>query len=114
MSSQRTWANVLGFILVIVGLWGFFGDGTVLMFTVNSTHSWIHLISGVLALLAGYTAGGGYAKSYNTVFGLVYLLVALLGLFNVQAIVELLALNAADNWLHLLIGLVTVFIGFRA
>lgn len=111
--SQKQFATWLGVILLVVGLWGLF-NGSMMWFQVNSTHNWVHIISGILGLLAGLTAAGAYAGTFNKVFGVVYLLVAILGFIGVGAIVNLLMLNTADNWLHLVIGLVTTWVGFKA
>jgi len=114
-SPQKTLATVLGAVLTVVGVAGLFvGEGTLLFFNVNMLHNLVHIVSGLLGLLAGLTADGAYAKWYNVGFGSVYLLVALLGLLGVGAVVSLLNLNAADNWLHLLIAVVTLGVGFGA
>lgn len=113
--SQKTFATWLGVILVLVGLLGLFMESPLLgMFEVNGTHTWIHLISGILALLAGLTGGGAYAGTYNRVFGIVYLLVGILGFLGLEFLVDLLMLNSADNALHLLIGVVTAWVGFKS
>jgi len=114
--SQKQFATWLGVILLVVGLLGLFmGESDLLgLFSVNGTHTWVHLISGILGLLAGLTAAGAYAGTFNKVFGIVYLLVAILGFIGVGSIVSLLALNTEDNWLHLVIGVVTTWVGFKA
>ena len=84
------------------------------IFEANSTHTWIHLISGFLALLAGLTSAGAYAGTYNKTFGIVYLLVGVLGFLGVGFLVDLLMLNTADNALHLLIGVVTAWVGYKS
>ena len=112
--SQKQFATWLGVILLVVGLWGLFNGSMLMWFQVNSTHNWVHIISGILGLLAGLTAAGAYAGTFNKVFGIVYLLVAILGFVGVTAIVDLLMLNTEDNWLHLVIGVVTAWVGFKA
>ena len=114
MGFNATWAKILGVILVLVGLLGFFMGDSVLGFDVNPTHNFVHIISGLIILWAGFGAGGQHAKTYNLIFGIVYLLVAVVGFVNVMSLVDLLALNPADNWLHLLIGVVTTAIGLWA
>ena len=113
--SQKTFATWLGVILVLVGILGLFTKEYVIgMFAVNSLHTWIHLISGIFALLAGLTAVGAYAGTYNKLFGTVYLLIGILGLAGLGFLVELLTLNTSDNILHLLIGVVTTWVGFKS
>ena len=114
--SQKQFATWLGVILLVVGLLGLFmGEGDLLgLFSVNSAHTWVHVLSGVIGLLAGLTAAGAYAGTYNKIFGIVYLLVGVLGLFGVGFLVDMLALNTADNVLHLVIGIVAAWVGFKA
>ena len=114
MSSNATWAKILGIILLIVGVVGFYTGGAVLMFEVNGLHNVVHMLSGALLIWAGFGAGGKNAKAYNKVFGIIYLLVAILGFASISSIVDLLALNPADNWLHIAIGVITTAIGLWA
>ncbi len=111
MGLQTTWARILGFVLLLVGILGFFMESPLLgIFGVNLWHNIIHVVSGLIGIWAGFGAAA-YAQNYNKWFGVIYLLVAVLGFMNV---LELLAVNAEDNWLHLVIGIVTAGIGFGA
>lgn len=112
--SQKQYATWLGVILLIVGLWGLFNGAMLVLFQVNGVHNWVHILSGVLALLAGLTAAGHYAGAYNRAFGIIYLLVGILGFLNLGFLVEMLMLNTADNVLHAVIGVVTSWVGFKA
>ena len=114
MSSNASWAKILGVVLLIVGVAGFYTGGTLLMFEVNGLHNIVHILSGALLVWAGFGSNGKNAKSYNKIFGVIYLLVAILGFASISSIVDLLALNPADNWLHLVIGVVTTAIGLWA
>ncbi|MBI1972464.1 DUF4383 domain-containing protein [Candidatus Woesearchaeota archaeon] len=104
----------MGAILLVVGLLGFVTGDMVLWFSVNGTHTWIHLLSGIIGLFAGLSAKGAYAGTYNKTFGVIYLVIAVLGFLSIGGIVDWLALNAADNWLHLVIGAVAAWVGFKA
>ncbi|MBI4143703.1 DUF4383 domain-containing protein [Candidatus Woesearchaeota archaeon] len=114
MGLQKNFATGLGAVLTIVGIWGFLSTGSVLGFGVTTAHNLVHLVSGVLGLLAGLTADGEHAKTYNIVFGVIYGITTILGLLNVAAIVDLLSLNTADNILHLVITLAALGVGFGA
>ena len=114
MSMQKNLATGLGAVLTLVGVAGFFVEGSLLGFAVNTLHSLVHILSGLLGLFAGLTGDGAYAKTYNVAFGVVYLLVAVLGLLGVGFVVNLLNLNAWDNYLHLLIAVACLGIGFGA
>ncbi|MDP7181463.1 MAG: DUF4383 domain-containing protein [Candidatus Woesearchaeota archaeon] len=111
MSLQKKFATGLGALLLIVGIWGFVA-GSVLIFDVNTPHNILHVVTGVLGLVAGLTAGGAQAKTFNVIFGIVYALVTVVGLLNIPSMVNLLNLNAADNILHLVIAVATLGVAF--
>lgn len=116
MFRQSHVAKTFGYVFLAVGVLGFLpnpivsGDG---LFEVNAAHNVVHLLSGALALAAGYTTEAN-SKTYNLGFGAVYALVTLLGFLGVGFLVDLLALNTADNALHLLITLGLLGAGFVA
>ena len=105
--TQKMYAMVVGAVLLLVGLLGFFMGSSVLGFGVNTLHNVIHLVSGALAL---WLASKGMAKMFNKWFGVVYLLVAVLGFFGLLA--TLLNVNAADNYLHLALGVISLGVAF--
>lgn len=105
MLRQSVVAKTFGFVFLGVGLLGFIPNpivGSDALFATNAVHNVVHLLSGVLALFAGYSSED-YSKTYNVGFGAVYALVTLLGFIGVGFVADLLALNTADNVLHLLI-----------
>jgi len=111
MGLQNTWAKVLGFVLLIAGVLGFFqGEMLLNAFGVNALHNLVHVISGIVGIWAGFGAAS-FAQNYNKWFGVIYLAIAMLGFLNVLAFLNV---NAADNWLHLVIGIVSAGIGFWA
>jgi hypothetical protein len=114
----------LGVVLVIVGLAGFFvsgshhavgADGGELLglFRVNVAHNIVHVAVGA-GLVAAGILGGRPAKVVNRTVGLGYLALSAVGLFTAGTDVDLLALNGADNALHLVLGLVLVSVGLGA
>jgi hypothetical protein len=114
----RTFALVLGVVLLLVGILGFVlvpDHGLLLgIFAVNPAHNAIHVLTGILGIAAAY---GGWARTFCQAFGIVYLLVAALGFVAVDAQGMLLGLihtNMADNILHLLIGVPSAYFGFAA
>ena len=79
----KTVAKILGVVLLLVGVLGF----THLLDPLGAhigpryiTHNLVFLVSGVLALYFGLAGSLSAAKGLCTIFGLVYLLVGLLGL----------------------------------
>jgi hypothetical protein len=109
MGANQTWAKVIGVVLILVGLLGFFMGGSVFGFEVNTLHNLVHLITGAIFAWAGFK--GGNVKKVNTWLGVIYVIVGIVGFFALQ---DLLALNTADNWLHIVIGVISAAIGMKA
>ncbi len=68
---QQWLAQAVGVVLTLVGVAGFLTGGTLVIFAVNPLHNIVHLLTGVLGLVAGFSAGGQWARPYNKVFGVV-------------------------------------------
>ncbi len=109
---QQLLAQVVGAVLTLVGVAGFLTGGMLLIFGINALHNVVHLVSGVLGLAAGFYAGGQWARYYNQGLGVVYLLVTALGFVAPALTASLLAINPADNFLHLALGIVLAGVGF--
>jgi Domain of unknown function (DUF4383) len=118
--TARRFAQVFGAIYVLIGIVGFFVTGfgdfagsegqTLILFDVNPLHNIVHLVVGIAFLAA--SGAEATAKAISTLIGAVYLAVGLLGLFLVgNADLNLLALNQADNVLHLLSGAIALYVG---
>ena len=108
------YARIFGIVLTIVGILGFFvttdQDTTkeLLGFDVNLTHNFVHLGTGVLGLLAGF-AVLTWARAYALVFGVVYTVLGVWGLFagdGFDPFGIFGQIDMADNLLHLAIGIV--------
>ncbi len=84
------------------------GDG-ILGFEVNGWHNLVHLLSGVVLLLAARR--GGLARTVALAFGAVYGLVALIGLIDGNDVLGFIPINAADNILHLGLSLLGIIAG---
>jgi hypothetical protein len=129
MSLAKVYAQVLGIVLLLVGILGFvapLGGTTGLMpstselgiFPINNVHNVIHIATGLLGIYAGFAAGGAYARLYALVFGVVYTLVTIIGFVvapgtDIHFLFQLVPLNLADNLLHLAIaatGLIAYFL----
>ena len=116
--------GVVGAVFVVVGLLGFTVSGVdafaghtganLVLFQVNGLHNVVHLAVGMVLILAAI-AGTRAARTANTAIGAVYLVLGVLGLFLPAAsALNLIALNGADNALHIVIGLVLVAFGLGA
>lgn len=109
----RSYAQVLGAVLTLVGLLGFVPaltpSGNLLgIFAVDPLHNVIHLLSGIVGLIAANTARGEYARLYAGVFGAVYGLVTVIGFIQGTTVLGLIHVNPADNFLHTAIALASL------
>ena len=109
MTFQKTWAKIIGIVLLLVGVVGFFMGDQILGFGINTLHNVVHLLTGAIFAWAGF--GQGSAKSVNRWLGIVYIVVAVLGFLGM---LSFLATNGADNWLHLVIGVVSLLVSMGA
>lgn len=108
----KTYSMILGAVLLLVGIAGYVTGGPALFgFGLNSTHNLVHVLSGIVGLLAGF-GGVKYARWYCLGFGAIYGLVTIAGFLNVAQVVDLLNLNMADNVLHLVIAATALGVGY--
>jgi hypothetical protein len=113
----KTAATLFGVVFILIGVLGFVPgvttDNMLLgIFHVNTAHNVVHILSGAVALWAGYTSVSA-ARTYFRVFGIVYALVAVLGFTaGDEPLLGIIANNAADTWLHVLIAVVSLVLGF--
>jgi hypothetical protein len=119
-SPNRLLATVFGAVYLLVGVLGFFvtsGIGffategrNLIIFEVNPLHNIIHLAIGAALLISGLGSVQA-AKATNSTIGAVYLLVGIVGLFLAGSSLNIIALNGADNVLHLASALVLLAVG---
>jgi hypothetical protein len=117
-------ALVIGIVFLLIGLAGFLVTssmrvGNLLGFDVDLVHNLVHLITGIVALVAVFT---GWLRRFNQIFGIIYLIVGLTGLvypglvypglyFN-RLWLGLMHINAVDHVFHLIMGIVATAVGF--
>lgn len=116
-SPARLFATLAGGFLVVLGIVGFFynasfdsgkglrADDVLGILAVNGWDNLFHITTGLLGLAcAGYAA-----RQYSLGIGLIYVIVAIWGFADSHhghaALLDLLPVNTADNFLHLIIGL---------
>ena len=81
------------------------------VFQVSILHNIVHLLFGAAGFALARTVGG--ARAYLIGGGAIYLVLWLFGLLVGQdTAVNFVPLNAADDWLHLLLGLGMIALGF--
>ena len=119
-SINSTVAAVFGAVYTLVGIAGFFvsenfiseDDNLLLGFQVNHLHNIVHLLIG-LALL-GASRRHDTARGANLAIGATYLLLGVLGPLINDTAVDIIALNGADNGLHLVSGLLLLAVALFA
>jgi hypothetical protein len=121
-------AAVVGAVFLLVGILGFVpgitshygqmsfaghGSGAMLLglFMVSILHNVVHLLFGVAGIALARTPSG--ARSYLIAGGVIYLVLWIYGLvIDRQSTANFVPVNNADNWLHLLLGLGMIALGF--
>jgi hypothetical protein len=119
-SPNRLIATVFGAVYLLVGLVGFAvtagisffstEGANLIIFEVNPLHNVIHIAIGAALLYAGLK-NVQLARTVNAGVGAVYLLVGILGLFLLSSPLNIIALNGADNVLHLASAVLLLGVG---
>lgn len=80
------------------------------LFQVSVLHNVVHLLFGLVGLAMARTLSG--ARTFLVAGGAVYLLLWMYGLFiEPESALNFVPVNAADNWLHLALGLGMIALG---
>ncbi|MEV8508466.1 DUF4383 domain-containing protein [Actinoplanes sp. NPDC051475] len=124
----QTAALAVAAVFVLVGILGFipgittnYGDMTFAghhsgakllgVFQVSVLHNIVHLLFGAVGIALARTVSG--ARSYLIGGGAVYLVLWLYGLVVSQdSTANFVPVNTADDWLHLLLGVGMIVLGF--
>jgi len=113
----KTAAILFGIVFLAVGILGFVpgvtnNDMLLGIFMVNAAHSVVHIASGIVFLLCGM-AGAGASSMFFKIFGVVYALVAILGMIKGQGmLLGLISNNMADVVLHVVLAAAMLYLGF--
>jgi len=117
----QLYALVIGAVYLLVGIVGFFvaseftkgtADDELIIFRLNHLHNLIHVVLGIGWLAASRTVA--LSKTVNTLFGVVLLLVAILGFTGIDLVHTLLNITEStdpDNFLHLVTGGIALYFG---
>lgn len=118
--NTKTASIIIGFIFIAVGLLGFIPNPIVgashdAIFHADAVHNMVHIISGVLFLIIAFAAPAR-AALFLKVFGIVYLLLGIIGLFTIGTsgmtkLLGFLPINGADNYLHIGLGIAIFLAG---
>jgi hypothetical protein len=113
-SPARLYCTLVGAVLVIAGILGFFyeasfdtgdsiqADDVLGILAVNGWHNLVHLAIGLLLL----AAAGSAARTAALGVGLLYLVLSIWGFIESDnVLIGLVPINDEDNVLHLILGL---------
>jgi len=134
MTPAQWYCLLAGISLLLAGIFGFIADATFdtaggsdpeggnvggvlqgdsfLGFEVNGWHNIVHILSGLL-LLAAFRRRGP-AKSVALAFGVVYGLVAIIGLIDGNDVLGFIPVNPADNILHIALSALGILTGLMS
>jgi hypothetical protein len=117
--NTKTSSLIIGIIFIAVGLLGYTSNPIIgeqdAIFHANAVHNMVHIVSGVLFILIALAAPGS-AATFLKVFGVVYLLLGILGLVQIGTsgmgeLLGFLHVNGADNFLHIGLGVIIFLAG---
>lgn len=125
LGLARGYAALIGLILVVVGVVGFFdnpfvGDpDTNPLFVTGTVHNMVHLATGFLALYIAFALVGHAQADAVTGFGVLYLVIVALtlvspNLFGILGPSPGYNVSVMDHGLHLAVGVVSVAVGITA
>ena len=108
---QKTYAMVIGAVLVLVGLIGFVNAPIFGIFGVNAAQNILHLAGGALMLWFGNKGSG---KTANMYLGIISAVVAVLGFVPVakDLLASIFNINMNITYLHLAIAVVTLGVAY--
>ncbi|MBI2658259.1 DUF4383 domain-containing protein [Candidatus Woesearchaeota archaeon] len=108
---QKTYAMVIGAVLVLVGLIGFVNAPILGIFGVNTAQNLLHLVGGALML---YYGNKGSGKTANQTLGIISAVVAVLGFVPGAntLLASIFAINMAITYLHAAIAVVSLGVAY--
>ncbi len=118
--TAKNLALLFGVVFLAVGILGFMdnpiiGESADAIFHADTFHNGVHIGSGVLFILIA-VAATRVAPTFMILFGIIYLLIGILGLIDIGTggmgkVLGVLHVNGADNLLHVGLGLVILIAG---
>lgn len=116
-------AIVVGVVFVLIGILGFVpgitsthadgGKYLLGIFLIDGVENVIHILTGLVALAAGYTSEKS-SRMFFLAFGAVYALVTIIGFVQGDTVLGIFDVNTADNFLHLALAAAFLGIGLTA
>lgn len=108
---QKTYAIVIGAVLFLVGIIGFFNNPIFGLFGVNAAQNVLHLVGGAAIYWFG---SKGSAKQTNMWLGIISAVVGVLGFVPGASalLTSVFGINAAISGLHIAIGAVSLGVAY--
>lgn len=112
--SAKAYALWGGIILLVLGVVGLFAGNTLVGLNSETLEDIIHVVAGVILVWAGYRGGAAQASLWAKVFGVIFLVVGVVGYFS-ASIFGLFSqgMGTLDNIVHLVYGVLGVWAGWR-
>lgn len=107
--AVRRFSALSGLVFLLLGVIGFISPHLFGLFHLHGLHNAIHLVFGILGLLAAGNAG--YARRYAQALGIVFLAMAVIGVFT-RSILGIMPAGLSDHVLHFIAGAVGTYFGF--
>ena len=111
---QKTFAWVLGIVLLIIGVWGLFTKD-IIGFGVNPAQSVLHIIAGIFGIYVGLK---GQGPGYNKTIGWIGVVLGILGFIPSVGhdakglLMQYLNINMQTSVLHLVIGVIALIVAY--
>ncbi len=111
---QKTYAMIIGAVLVLLGLVGFVNHPILGIFGVNVAQDVLHLVGGAVIIWFAYQGSG---KTTNMWVGIVALLVGVLWFIpgtggDSGLLYGIFGINAAISYLHVAVGIVSLGVSY--
>jgi hypothetical protein len=107
----KPFAGLVGVLFVLLGIIGFFTHELFGLIHFDITHNIIHLVVGAAGLAAMRTEDT--AVKFAKVLGLVYVALGIIGIM-LPNMLGLMHMENAENVMHLIIGVIGLYLGFTA
>ncbi len=105
--------SIFGFLLLALGIIGFFNNPIFGLFAVDTTHNIVHIVTGVLSLI-GTSGDLESSKMYAKSLGIFYVLLVIMGIFMPDKVLGVMTINTADIFLHLFFAAGFLYVGFTS
>ncbi len=115
--TARLYCQVVGVLLLLLGFVGIFWPGLPNIISVNEpAEISLHFVLGALAAYAGFSRGGygRLAMLYTKVFGIVYVILAIIGFIVPDLVPGIIHLDLGCNVAHLVLGIWGIYVGYFA